>query len=59
MTDLHAERSEAVEIRARLLAELRAERVEAVNLRDKIIEDLHLQLEPWHRKLRRRFRSQP
>jgi hypothetical protein len=59
MTDLHAERSEAVEIRERLLAELSAERVEAVNLRDKIIEDLHLQLEPWHRKLRRRFRSQP
>jgi hypothetical protein len=55
MTDLHAERSEAVEIRERLLAELSAERVEAVNLRDKIIEDLHLQLQPWHRKLRRRW----
>jgi hypothetical protein len=55
MTDLHAERSEAVEIRERLLAELSAERVEAVNLRDKIIADLHLQLEHWHRKLRRRW----
>jgi hypothetical protein len=57
MTGLHAERSEAVEIRERLLAELSAERVEAVNLRDRIIEDLHLQLEPWHRKLRRRWKE--
>jgi hypothetical protein len=57
MTALHAERSEAVEIRERLLAELSAERVEAVNLRDRIIEDLHLQLEPWHRKLRRRWKE--
>lgn len=57
MTKLHAERSEAVEVRERLLAELSAERVEAVNLRDAMIEDLHLQLEPWHRKLRRRWRE--
>jgi hypothetical protein len=57
MTGLHAERSEAVVIRERLLAELSAERVEAVNLRDRIIADLHLQLEPWHRKLRRRWKE--
>jgi hypothetical protein len=57
MTALHAERSEAVAIRERLLAELSAERVAAVDLRDRIIEDLHLQLEPWHRKLRRRWHA--
>lgn len=55
MTGLHAERSEAVEIRERLLAELHAERVEAVRLRDAIIDDLRLQLEPFHRRLRRRW----
>jgi hypothetical protein len=55
MTALHAERSQAVEIRETLIKELSAERVEAVNLRDAIIGDLHRQLEPWHRKLRRRW----
>lgn len=57
MTALHAERSEAVVIREGLLKDMHAERVEAVNLRDAIIDDLRLQLEPWHRKLRRRWQA--
>jgi hypothetical protein len=55
MTALHAERSDAVEVREQMLAELSAERVAAVNVRDKIIDDLRLELEPFHRKLRRRW----
>ena len=57
MIGLHAERSQAVEIREGLLGELHAERVHAVNVRDEIIDDLRLQLEPLHRRLRRRWKE--